>query len=116
MREQKNKHKTQVICWRGADGDLRPVKCVCEDKFGYPYYCTDEEGDTHMVFNNTHFKTKEEAWQSIVDSVKAAVWLSKRQLRQAKRDLRIAEEMLATSTVEYDMIKENGENPFGDKM
>ena len=36
--------KEKIICWRGTDGDVQPVKCVCDDKFGYPNYCKDENG------------------------------------------------------------------------
>ena len=53
--------KEKIICWRGSDGDVQPVKCVCDDKFGYPNYCKDENGKEEKMFGNTHFIKKEDA-------------------------------------------------------
>ena len=68
--------KEKIICWRGTDGDTYPVKCICDDKFGYPNYCTDENGKEEKMYENTHFLKKEDAWAKIVRNVKAGVSLS----------------------------------------
>lgn len=108
--------KEKIICWRGTDGDLQPIKCVCDDKFGYPNWCKDENGNHEQMYQNTHFKTKEEAWKSIISSVKAGVSLSGSFVKRCTDELTKAEKEAAKSVMEFHQVKSNPENPFVHEM
>lgn len=54
--------KEKLICWRGTDGDLEPVECICQNKFGYPNYCNPKNEGEEMMYQNTHFLEKKDAW------------------------------------------------------
>ena len=108
--------KEKIICWRGTDGDVQPVKCVCNDKFGYPNYCTPENGKEEKMYENTHFLNKEDAWMSIVRSVKAGVSLSGSLVKRVMDELEKAQSESAKSVLEYHKVKSNMENPFSGDM
>lgn len=105
----------KIICWRGTDGDIYPIKCTCE-KLGYPNLCTDETGDVQKMYDNTHFRTKEEAWKSIVKSVKAGLSLSARSVIEKKKALYEAEKNASDSLIEFYQVKDNSDNPFQGEM
>jgi len=64
-------------CYRGTDGDYRPIKCKIVEKFGYPNYCINEGGRREKMYENTHYLTEAEAWKSITESINAGVYLLK---------------------------------------
>jgi len=76
--------------YRGNDGDTEPVEMECEE-FGYPHNTTCGE----EMYDNTHFKTEQEAWDSILKSVKAGVELVGRDIVLAENYLRGTEKMAA---------------------
>lgn len=78
--------------YRGTDGDTEPVEMECEE-FGYPNNTTCGE----KMCDNTHFKTEQEAWGSILKSVKAGVWLVGRDVILAENNLRKVEKLAAES-------------------
>lgn len=108
--------KEKIICWRGTDGDVQPVKCICDDKFGYPNYCKDENGKEEKMYENTHFLNKEDAWKSIVRSVKAGVSLSGSWVKRVMDELEKAQAESANSVLEYHKVKANMDNPFSGDM
>lgn len=108
--------KEKIICWRGTDGDTEPVKCICDDKFGYPNYCTDENGKEEKMYENTHFLKKEDAWAKIVRNVKAGVSLSGNSVKKAMDALEKAQSESANSVLEYHQVKTNKDNPFSNDM
>lgn len=111
-----NNSTDKITCWRGTDGDLRPVKCICVNQFGYPNFCTDESDNLHQMFENTHFLKKEDAWFSIVQSVKAGVSLSKRAVKTTAEEYNKAKVEYEEALAEYDQVKHNEDNPFSSRM
>jgi hypothetical protein len=108
--------KEKLICWRGQDGDIKPVMCICDDEFGYPNYCQDETGKEEKMYENTHFLDKNDAWKSIIKSVKAGIRLSGRRVSQAMDELKKAQAESAEAVFEYHQVVNNVENPFFDDM
>jgi hypothetical protein len=108
--------KEKIICWRGSDGDVQPIKCVCNDKFGYPNYCKDENGKEEKMFENTHFLKKEDAWISIVESIKSCVSLNDSWVKRVMEQLEEAQDELSKSVLEYHKVKVNTDNPFSGDM
>ena len=106
----------KIICWRGTDGDVQPIKCVCDDKFGYPNYCTDESGKNDKMYDNTHFLEKEKAWYSIYRSVRAGISLSGSRVIQAKKQLEEAEKEAGNAVTEYELVRKNENNPYAKDM
>lgn len=100
------------IAWRGQGGDIEPVPCTYDTEFGHPHYCKTPDGTTEMMYINTHFKTKKEAWKSIVEGIRAHVILSGRHVKRIKEDLLQAEKQAAKATEQYDSIMSNESNPF----
>lgn len=88
--------------FRGTDGDLEPVEMECEE-FGHPRKTSTGE----IMYRNTHFRTKEEAWGSIVKSVEAAVSLAGSEVLNCKQALRRAEERAGKAASEYNIVMEN---------
>jgi len=109
--------ETVVMCWRGTDGDLEPVECIVDGDFGWPHKCTVKEtGEVENMYDNTHFRIKEEAWESIVKSVNAGVSLSKSRLEEAEVAYNEAKELAGECISEYLAVKNNDKNPFSAKM
>lgn len=79
-----------MIVWRGGDGQTEPVAVECE-KPGYPN--RDVHGD--VMYDNTHFLTREQAWDSVRRNVEAWVSIAAGNLTQAQEALRIAEQRAA---------------------
>jgi hypothetical protein len=100
-----------IICWRGSDGDTKPVKCTCE-KFGYPNFCIPEGEQEQRMYVNTHFRDINEAWESIIKSVHAGIKISGRHLIDVKKQLEKAEKDAADDLVKYTEVMENPDNPF----
>jgi hypothetical protein len=65
--------------------------------------------DGNKMFSNTHFKTENEAWNSILRSVEAFISLSASSLIRARADLQKAEKYAADAVVEYMTAKRNYE-------
>ena len=103
--------KTYVVCtvrgyailygalmkiYRGTDGDNYPVEMKCK-KFGYPYktIC----GET--MYNNTHFLTKHEAWESILKSVNARVSLAGMAIEKTESELKNAQKHAGEAAKHY---------------
>jgi len=106
----------KIICWRGSDGDVEPVKCICNENFGYPNNCTDETGKQETMYENTHFLNKEDAWNSIVKSVKAGISLSGSSVNRAIEELEKAKAESTKSVLEYYKVRSNMDNPFRGDM
>ena len=68
--------------WRGTDGDNEPVEMEC-DVFGYPEATTSGE----IMYENTHFRTKEEAWESIRASCEAGMNLIAGSIKRCEAQL-----------------------------
>jgi hypothetical protein len=79
-----------MIVWKGGDNQTEPVAVACE-KPGYPN--RDVHGD--VMYENTHFSTREQAWDSIRRSAEAQVTLGADRLTDAQQALRIAEQRAA---------------------
>ena len=75
-----------ILCWRGSDNDVEPVACEAE-VFGHPHSTT--TGET--MFQNTHFRTREEAWESIDRSISAHLSLAYNDVMDARSRMRKAE-------------------------
>lgn len=73
--------------YRGTDGDTEPVEMEC-DAHGYPNATSTGE----IMYENTHFKTEAEAWDSIAVSVKAMVELTGIDVRDCQARLGRAHE------------------------
>lgn len=106
----------KIICWRGGDGDTAPVKCICDDKFGWPNFCTDEHGNHEKMYENRHYLLKEDAWKSIIRSVKAGISLAAGSVKNAKEELAKAQERASEMVVEYGQVRDNKDNPFRNEM
>ena len=74
----------------------------CET-FGYPH----RDIDGHEMYENTHFKTKEEAWETLMAERYAGVELSSYSVEAREQDLRNAKEHLCHRTILYVKAKEN---------
>ena len=82
-----------MIIYRGMNGDIEPVQMECGE----------------AMFDNTHFLTIEEAWESIMSSVKAGVNLAgaaveyaKMKLANANEEAGEAAELYAKARVKYE--------------
>lgn len=71
-----------IKVWRGTDGDNEPVELECKE-FGYPHETTDGE----IMYDNSHFLTKEEAWESIRDSCEAIMYSLAQSITQCESRL-----------------------------
>lgn len=69
--------------FRGTDGDLEPVPFECKT-WGYPYLTSAGE----VMYTNTHFRTEQEAWDSILASWDAGVSLLRKAKAAKKVELR----------------------------
>ena len=58
--------KPTITCWRADGDDHEPVACQCE-VFGYPHHTV----DGHKMYENTHFLSREEAWEKIQRNIEA---------------------------------------------
>lgn len=110
-------------CYRGSDSDLKPVKCEIITKFGFPNLCITEEGNTERMYNNLHFRTEKQAWESIVQSVNAgyelanrAIDTAKEEIEKAKNKLERAEKDMELIKYEMELVRTNPENPYRDKV
>lgn len=74
--------------YRGSDRDNEPYVLECEE-FGYPNRTLCGE----PMYENTHFRTEKEAWQSIRASSEAGINLSGSDVHYAKKQLRKAEKV-----------------------
>lgn len=83
---------TMMKVYRGTDGDNEPVEMECE-KFGWPNYTMCGE----QMFDNTHFMTRDAAWESILDSANAGMELAGRSVYNALIVLQI---VLQKATIE----------------
>lgn len=72
--------------YKGTDGMTEPLEQECET-FGWPNRTTDGE----PMYDNTHFATMKEAWDSIRRSVWAGVRLAGDEMLRAREILAKAE-------------------------
>lgn len=87
--------------YRGADGDIEPIEFKCEN-FGYPNLTTTGE----KMFDNTHFLTEEQAWNSINRSWEAGVHLITISLREAREKVQKYTDMLTDEVLKAQESKE----------
>lgn len=86
--------------WRSTDTYPLPLLVHCEHSGSGP----DAYGDTQ--YDNTHFDTEEEAWESGRASVEAAVSLAARAVKQAEGQLTRAHAEAAEATkIFHDFIR-----------
>ena len=90
----------KIVMWRGSDGMTEPVKVECPDGL-YP----NNDADGMQIFENTHFRTEESAWQNIEDCILAGISLSGSAVEYAQSQLRQAERQAADSTIEYKIFR-----------
>ncbi len=81
--------------YRGTDGDVKPVIMEC-DKFGWPHKTTCGE----TMWDNAHYRTELEAWESIIASVYAGVSLAESSVRRCERHASKARKDLFDATQE----------------
>lgn len=93
-----------ITVWRGTDGDLEPVKMECE-AFGYPNYT----GTGERMWDNSHFRTEAEAWNSILKSVMAYIALAARNVEHARGKLSAAEKESADACIAFVAAHDNYE-------
>jgi len=94
-----------MIGYRGTDGDTAPV----------PFeYDPEPSGDIPAFtkggmkcYVNTHFKTEEEAWESIIRSVDAGIKLAGSAVELAEAQQRTAYEYAGKAAIEYKSAHEN---------
>ncbi len=91
--------------YRGTDGDIEPVEMDCEE-FGHSNRTT--SGD--RMYDNTHFRTIEEAWQSILDSVDAGVCLVGGSVRNAEEELNRLLKRAGERAKEFEVVHRNYED------
>ena len=102
-------------CYRGTDGDIKPVKCKIVEKFGYPYYCINEDGEREDMYFNTHFLTEKEAWKSIVFSINAGIYLLKNDydlIKNLEKRIVKKKEEIKELKEEFEKVKNNKSNPY----
>jgi len=87
--------------WRATDGDNAPVEMDCEE-FGYPHRTTC--GQT--MYENTHFRTKAEAWENIRQSCKAGMFLLARSINECEARLIELREQAANEVKRFAGIPE----------
>ena len=87
--------------YRGTDGDIEPVEFECE-VFGFPHTTTG--GDT--MYKNTHFSTKEEAWDSINKSWEVGIHLLSLALKRYKGKVREYTDKVADDVLKSQESKE----------
>ena len=68
------------------------------------------------MFENTHFLKKEDAWMSIVESIKSCVSLNDSWVKRVMEQLEEAQDELSKSVLEYHKVKVNTDNPFSGDM
>ena len=85
-----------MTVWRGTDGDTAPVAVECQ-AFGHPNL----DSDGRMMFENTHFRTEAEAWQSILSNVDDAVSLTGRRVAELRSALAKYESIAAKAAADY---------------
>lgn len=81
-----------MIRWRATDALPYPVAVECE-QVGYPH--KDANGD--VQYNNTHFDSEDEAWESCRRSAEAFVNLTAREVRRLEHALGEARRKAAES-------------------
>lgn len=88
------------ICYRGADVGTEPTELTYSGEFGYPNRC--DNGD--MMFDNTHFATKADAWKSLSLSVNAQVSIAGRRVENARQALKEAERFAGESAERFAIV------------
>jgi hypothetical protein len=88
-----------ITGWRGSYGDDAPVEFQCEE-FGWPHKTTTGE----QMYENTHFRTIEEAWDNLKKNAEAQVYLSGQTVNQARYRLAEAEKHAANAAARYARI------------
>ena len=89
-----------VTRWVGTDGmdSPRAVKCAA---VGYPH----RDADGSVQYENTHFDTEAEAWESIRRSAAAQVELDGAGVEQARVSLREAEGRGAEAAARFSRVE-----------
>jgi hypothetical protein len=105
-----------ITCWRGTDGDLKPIKCICQKEFGYPHFCNTENENAEMMYSNTHFLEKKDAWRSITDSLKAILKSNGKDLENAKIEFDKQKETSCNFLIDYYKAQNNLDNPFSNEL
>jgi hypothetical protein len=90
--------------FRVGCGDTKPVPVECD---GLDYLMPDADGRT--MYENTHFATEAEAWECLLDEVKAGESLAERDYRQAKDVLERCTRALADAAQERVATERNFE-------
>jgi hypothetical protein len=91
-----------ITVWRGSDGDDAPVEMQCK-VFGFPNRTSSGE----QMYQNTHFRTEAEAWQSILRSAKAGLSLSNSRLESCRVVLAEAERDMVERGARLARVLEN---------
>lgn len=94
-----------ITVWRGSDDDFRPVEMKCKE-FGWPNLT--ECGD--KMFDNCHFRTEAEAWESIKRSVNAHLSMVGRNVKEQKRRLRQAQVAAGRAVERFARFREGYED------
>lgn len=95
----------RTVVWYADHLDaLRPVEVTC-DVPGYPH--RDDAG--RKMYENTHFATEREAWDCILDNLKAGVSLSARALKRAEAEVERLRADLAEDAKHHVQAQDNHE-------
>jgi hypothetical protein len=81
-----------------ATGTVRRVE-------GKPYPGKDEDGET--CYDNSHFKTEEEAWAAMVRDAEAGVSLAGSAVQSARKKMEEAEKDAASACADYAVVRAN---------
>jgi len=94
-----------VVMWRGGDGMTKPVKVSCPDGL-WPEY----DSDGVQIFENTHFKTEDQAWKSIEESVLAGISLAGREVEFREKQLAESKDWAAQAAKDFALFRTNLRN------
>lgn len=92
-----------MIVYKLVGNSVKPVECEIME---YPKL--DSEGDT--IYKNSHFKTKQEAYNNVIKNCQAGVSILTRQIIAARENLRKLESLLADECIDLERLKRELEN------
>ena len=83
-------------------GKTKPIAVECEN-FGYPN--VDADGET--MYENSHFKTEDEAWQAVLSLSNAFIETDTRNVKEKRKMLTEAEQQLVNSAIRLSDTRKN---------
>lgn len=92
------KDSNKMIAYKVKDGKVIEVKC---EEMKYPL--KDNEGDT--IYENTHFKTKDEAYKRAIRDCEASISLVTSRLIEVRDKESELEKKLANKCIELELLK-----------